>query len=224
VAAGSSCAIGVFFDPTASGTRSGSLTINDNATGSPHTVALSGTGQDFSLAPVTPASATVAAGQTANYTVAVSPAGGFNQTVVLTCTGGPALSTCAVTPSSVPLNGTVATNVAVSVTTVADSPPLVIPFPRADHRLLYLITELLILSLLIGLHSWRRGRPRLAYGLALLVFFSAALMMSACSSGNAVTNGNQGTPPGTYPLVVSGTFTSGSTKLAHNANLTLVVQ
>jgi hypothetical protein len=224
VAAGSSCAIGVFFDPTASGTRPGTLTINDNAPGSPHTVALSGTGQDFSLAPVTPASATVAAGQTANYTVAVSPAGGFNQTVALTCTGGPALSTCAVTPSSVPLNGTVSTNVAVSVTTMATSPPLIIPFPRGDYRLLYLSTELLALLLLTGLQSWRRVRPRLAYGLALLVFLSAVVLMSACGGGNAVTNRNQGTPPGTYSMVVSGTFTSGSTKLAHNANLTLVVQ
>jgi centrosomal CEP192-like protein/HYDIN/CFA65/VesB family protein/galactose oxidase-like protein len=221
VAAGSSCAIGVFFDPTASGTRPGTLTINDNAPGSPHTVALSGTGQDFSLAPVSPASTIVSAGQMANFTVAVSPAGGFNQTVALTCTGAPALSTCAVTPSSVPLNGTAAVNIVVSMTTMAASPPLIIPFPRADYRLLHLSTGLLELLLLIGLLSWRRGRLRLAYGLALLVFVFAGVMMSACSSGSS---GNQRTPPGTYPLVVSGTFTSGSTKLTHNANLTLVVQ
>jgi hypothetical protein len=221
VAAGSSCTIGVFFDPTASGARPGTLTINDNAPGNPHTVALSGTGQDFSLAPVSRASTTVSAGQTANYTVAVSPAGGFNQTVALTCTGGPALSTCAVTPSSVPLNGTVAANVAVSVTTMAALPPLVIPFPRADHRLFYLITELLVVSLLIGLLSWRRRRrPRWAYGFAFLLFLCAGLM-SACGGGGS---GNQGTPAGTYPLVVSGTFTSGSTSLTHKVNLNLVVQ
>jgi hypothetical protein len=224
VAAGSSCAIGVFFDPTASGARPGTLTINDNAPGSPHTVALNGTGQDFSLAPVTPASATVSAGLTANYTVAVSPAGGFNQTVALTCTGGPALSTCMVTPSSVPLNGTVATNVAVSVTTMAALPPLVMPFPKGEYRLPYLIAELLALLLLVGLLVSCKGRPRLAYGLALLVFLSSVAMMSACGGGNTVNNPKQGTPPGTYPLVVSGSFTSGSTKLTHSANLTLVVQ
>jgi hypothetical protein len=224
VAAGSSCAIGVFFDPTASGARAGTLTINDNAPGSPHTVALSGTGQDFSLALVTPASTTVTAGQPANYTVAVSPAGGFNQTVALTCTGGPAISTCAVTPSSVPLNGTVAANVAVSVTTMAALPPLIVSFPRGYHRLLHPITELLALSILIGLLSLRRGRPRLAYGLVLLVFLSVAVMMSACGGGGSGVGGNHGTPAGTYSVVVSGTFTSGSTKLTHNANLTLVVQ
>jgi hypothetical protein len=41
---GSSCAINVTFTPTASGTRSASLTITDNAADSPQTVALSGTG------------------------------------------------------------------------------------------------------------------------------------------------------------------------------------
>jgi hypothetical protein len=224
VAAGATCTIHVTFSPTAIGARTGTLSITDNATGSPHTVALSGTGQDFSLAPVTPASATVGAGQTANYTVVVSPAGGFNQTVALTCTGGPALSTCAVTPSSVSLNGTVAANVAVSVTTMAALPPLAIPFPRTNYRLLHLITELLVLSLLIGLLSWRRGRPRLAYGFALLVFLSAGVMMSACGGGSSGVGGNQGTPAGAYPLVVSGTFTSGLTKLTHSANLNLVVR
>jgi hypothetical protein len=222
VAAGSSCAIGVFFDPTASGARSGTLTINDNSLGSPHIVALSGTGQDFSLAPVTPASATVSAGQMANYTVAVSPAGGFNQTVTLTCNGGPPLSTCGVTPSTVPLNGTAATNVAVSVMTMAALPPLIIPFPKGDYRLPYLLAELLVLSLLIGLLRRHSGRPRVAYGLALLVLLSAAGMMSACGGGSS--GGNQGTPPGTYTLVVSGTFTSGSTSLTHKVNLNLVVQ
>jgi hypothetical protein len=81
---------------------------------------------------------------------------------------------------------------------------------------------LLALSLLTGLLSWHRVRPRLSYGLALLVFLSAGVMMSACGSGNSAVGVHQGTPAGTYPL--SGSFTSGSTKLAHNADLTLVVQ
>jgi hypothetical protein len=224
VAAGSSCAIGVFFDPTTTGSRTGTLTITDNTPGSPQTVTLSGTGQDFSLAPVSPASTTVTAGQTARFTVAVSPAGGFNQTVALTCNGGPSLSTCAVTPNSVGLNGTAAANVAVSVTTMAALPPLIISSPRKDYRLLYLLTELLVLSLLIGSLSWQRGRPRLAYGLALLVALSAGVAMSACGGGGSAGAGHLGTPAGTYTVVVSGTFTSGSTRLTHNTNLTLVVQ
>ena len=42
--AGNSCLISVTFTPTAVGSRSGSLTVTDNASGSPHTVSLSGTG------------------------------------------------------------------------------------------------------------------------------------------------------------------------------------
>lgn len=45
VAAGKSCTIKVNFTPTQTGLRTGTVTINDNAAGSPQTVALSGTGK-----------------------------------------------------------------------------------------------------------------------------------------------------------------------------------
>jgi hypothetical protein len=45
LASGGGCAIALTFTPAAAGSRSGSLTIADNGAGSPHTVALSGTGQ-----------------------------------------------------------------------------------------------------------------------------------------------------------------------------------
>jgi hypothetical protein len=44
VAAGANCTVSVFFTPTATGTRRGSLSISDNATDSPNTVNLTGTG------------------------------------------------------------------------------------------------------------------------------------------------------------------------------------
>jgi hypothetical protein len=44
LAVGASCTVSVTFTPTASGTRTGSLTINSNASNNPTTVALSGTG------------------------------------------------------------------------------------------------------------------------------------------------------------------------------------
>ncbi len=44
VSPGSSCTIGVNFDPSAAGARSATLSITDNASNSPQTVALSGTG------------------------------------------------------------------------------------------------------------------------------------------------------------------------------------
>jgi hypothetical protein len=44
LAAGANCTISVTFTPAAAGSRSASLVITDNASGSPHTVSLSGTG------------------------------------------------------------------------------------------------------------------------------------------------------------------------------------
>jgi phospholipase C len=44
VAAGASCTIGVTFTPTASGTRTGAVSIADNAAGSPQTISQNGTG------------------------------------------------------------------------------------------------------------------------------------------------------------------------------------
>src|SRR2546429_9016377 len=44
VAAGANCTISVTFTPAASGAQSGTITITDNAAGSPHTVSLTGAG------------------------------------------------------------------------------------------------------------------------------------------------------------------------------------
>jgi hypothetical protein len=45
LAVAASCAVAITFTPTAAGTRTGALTLVDDASGSPHTVALTGTGQ-----------------------------------------------------------------------------------------------------------------------------------------------------------------------------------
>jgi hypothetical protein len=44
LAAGSNCKIDITFSPTAAGTRTGTLSVTDNALGSPRTASLSGTG------------------------------------------------------------------------------------------------------------------------------------------------------------------------------------
>jgi len=51
LAAGASCAITVAFKPTEGGTRTGTLTVTDNAPGSPQRVSLSGTGTVVELNP-----------------------------------------------------------------------------------------------------------------------------------------------------------------------------
>jgi concanavalin A-like lectin/glucanase superfamily protein/centrosomal CEP192-like protein len=51
LASNASCTITVTFTPAAAGTRSASIRIDDNAAGTPHAVALTGTGVGFSIAP-----------------------------------------------------------------------------------------------------------------------------------------------------------------------------
>jgi hypothetical protein len=65
VAVGKSCVIKVTFTPTQVGTRTGTLTITDNAANSPQTVPLSGTGTvQATLTPATATYAAVTVGQT----------------------------------------------------------------------------------------------------------------------------------------------------------------
>ena len=51
ISAGGDCSVSVTFSPTQAGTRTGTLTITDNASGSPQTVSLTGTGASVSLTP-----------------------------------------------------------------------------------------------------------------------------------------------------------------------------
>ena len=92
-------------DPQAGRDQTASRNVADNLPGSPQTVALAGTGQDFSLT-AAPTNTTVTPGQAGNYTLTVSPLNGFAQKVVFSCSGAPPQSTCTVTPGSVSLNGT----------------------------------------------------------------------------------------------------------------------
>src|SRR6266478_4338917 len=90
VAAGANCTISVTFTPTATGTRTGAITITDNAVGSPHTVSLTGTG----TAPVLSLSSTTLTfgSQLMNTTSAA-------QSVTLNNTGNAALSVTSIVAS-----------------------------------------------------------------------------------------------------------------------------
>ncbi len=83
VAVGASCTLSVTFTPTSSGTRTGVLSVADNAAGSPQTVSLSGTG-NVPVASLSPTSLTFA-----NQPVATTSGA---QAATLTNTGGASLS------------------------------------------------------------------------------------------------------------------------------------
>jgi FG-GAP-like repeat/Cep192 domain 4 len=225
LATGSSCQINVTSDPQTGGALTASLNVSDNLPGSPQTVALTGTGEDFSLT-ASPTSNTVTPGQVGNYTVTVSPLNGFSQKVALSCSGAPAQSTCTVSPGSVTLNGTANATVSVAVVTAGASASLAHPslYPSAGDRLALWLAfpglAGLVLTVGTGVRS-RKRHGRLLYGLAFLCLFSLAITWPACGGGSS---GSGGTPSGTYTVSVTGTFTSGSATLNHTTKLTLIVQ
>ena len=74
VTAGANCTITVTFTPTATGSQPGTITITDNAPGSPHTVNLSGTGTNVTAPAVTLAPTSLSFGnQTLNTPSATQP-------------------------------------------------------------------------------------------------------------------------------------------------------
>jgi len=225
VVPGATCSLGVFFDPTTSGTRDGVLSVTDSASTSPQTVPLSGMGQDFSLAPSSSFTAAVVPGQSAKYTVAVAPGGGFNQTVTLNCSGAPAQSSCSISPSSVRLNGTTSAPVTVTVTTAGTSATLAQPsglLPSGTRLALWLALSGLPGLVLLGGRP-RKRHGRMFYGLVFLCVLFMIMTWSACG-GSSMGNSGGATPAGTYNLTVVGTFTSGSANLVHSTKLTLTVQ
>jgi hypothetical protein len=139
VAINASCTVSVTFDPTAGGTRTGTVIVSDSAADSPQTVSVTGTGEDFMLtAPSVSSSATVTPGGTATYSLNVLAMGGYNQNTTFACVGAPAGAQCEVSPASTVISGP--TSVTLTVVTTAPSlghpwrnPLLPLPPARVPH-------------------------------------------------------------------------------------------
>jgi hypothetical protein len=182
---------------------------------------------DFALQG-SPATATVSAGQTATYSITVAAAIGFAQTVSFSCNGTPQNSTCAVSPTSVTLDGTNNGSATLNVMTTAASAALVAPLgniagkPSTSEELdavrigLRAMLSVVALSLLVWLASSGRKRATLCF-LSLLFL---ALCVAACGGGSSDGAGGAGTPPGTYTITVTATTVSG---LSRDAGFKLIV-
>ena len=218
LAPGTACAMQVVFAPTASGARTGDLTVTDSAAGAPQTLALAGIGVDFTLDANGPVSQTIAAGGSATYGLLLRGANGLPGTAAMACSGAPANATCVVTPNAPGIAGTTLIRVTIATTSAGVEMPL----RPGEQKSEIWLALLLPAGLLSGLT--RRLRPLPAIGLAVAI---AAVGMGGCAAARLIpaTSLNSGgsgaaTPKGTYTITVSGT----SAGLTRSVALTLVVQ
>lgn len=222
LAANANCMIGVTFTPTATGELTATLSIADNATGSPQLVSLNGTGNNspviITIPPGGSATGTATPGGTAFFGLQITGAPGVTGTVQLGCTPSSPTITCNVIPSSITLTGK-PIEVAFGIQTYCQgatntgfAPSVPGSWPAGG-------IALLLLSLGLGGLAWMMQRNR-RVALTFAVLMLVALGTAAC--GSLAKGPNGATPPGTYSLTLTTTF-NGQTQTMPNF-LTLVVK
>ncbi|HKF51101.1 MAG TPA: choice-of-anchor D domain-containing protein [Candidatus Acidoferrales bacterium] len=217
IAAGSSCTVNVAFSPTATGSRSASLSVTDNAANSPQQLSVSGTATDFQLGVGAggSTSTTLTAGETATFNLQATPVNNFFGTIAMSCSDPMPASTCALSPQQVVVSGSQPVGFSVTVTSTAHSalPQLFRRIPPGSRRLLLLGSLLAFAFLWLWSWRWHRSRFRLAF------LLGGALLLCSCGGGSTNASSN-GTPPGTYTVAATGTSSGAS----RTVNLTITVQ
>ena len=206
VAASSSCTISVTFSPATTGSYSATVSVVDNAAGSPHTATLTGTATvppSFTVS-ASPGTQTVTHGNSAAFNVTVTAQNGtFSSAVVLSVTGLPTGATATFTPASV-VPGSTSASSTLSIQTSSTVAML-----RRGRSLAPIGLPVLALTGIFFL-----PRRKMRKWVALVLFFCASLGVIA-----AVGCGGSGPAPQTYSITVTGT--SGS--LTSSSFVTLTV-
>ena len=214
VAPAANCTILVVFNPIGPGPRTATLTIADDAQGSPQNISLSAIANSAFSAGAAPGGSTTAsvtAGQVAQYQMQLTPGPGYSGSISFACSGAPLGATCHV-PSSVSVANSAPSPFTVTVATSGGAvlpPSIPIRFtPVSGQRVLPLLT--LGLVLLVAVKNLRRpgnaeGRGRLTGCSALTVaVFCVFLGIAGCGGGSAaVPQQSIITPAGTSTIVIT---------------------
>ena len=204
-------------------TISGGSMANSNDNG----VIFKLTAPDFAIS-ANPATVTISSpGQQGTIAVAITPTGGFNQTITFSgasCSGLPAGGSCSFSPLSVtPSGGVVYTTL--TIATMATS-SAIRHWPLAGKQNLSLV---LVLPGFFMLMPTRRGKRRSVKRAGVLVLLLGFWIvgLNGCGGGSASAGGGGGgagsgggTPAGTYTVTVTATASSSR----HATTLTLVVE
>ncbi|HEV2578211.1 MAG TPA: choice-of-anchor D domain-containing protein [Acidobacteriaceae bacterium] len=216
LAPNTSCTFSVAFKPSATGTTSATVLVENSSNLPLQQVSLSGTSPKtpFSIGTQTAGSTsnTVTAGVTANYALSITTAGGYTGTVNMSCTGLPANASCGFTPANLSLTSGTPTNFTLSISTETTQ----------TAALLHTGEWGTVLGLLLVI-PFKRNRKRAAA----LVCFGTLLFATAISGCSGGGGSGTTTPqplkvaPGTYTIQL--TASDASSNQATEA-ITLVVQ
>jgi len=218
---GLSCTAGVEFAPTDGGAQSGSLSVTTSTLATSVTVPLSGMGFDFTVTVSGSGTQSVAAGQSATYTLALTPLDGSSGAFTFACDALPTDALCVFSPSNEALNAGATGNFTVQMSTGSSTASA-----RPQNPV-----PLSALPLLCGLQllpfCWRRRRKLFHTTLLFALLAILAGSIASCTSSGGGTGGGSGggsggaglTPAGTYSIPVTVT----STGVSHSATVTLTV-
>jgi len=222
LAAGAACQISLTFTPTTTtGTETATLTVTGNASNSPQTVALSGSGTPgttstapFTVTPQSPGGVSTTEGNTAQYMLSVAPLNNFTGSVGFTCSG-PSGSTCSISPNPLPMDGTTIKTVTLSVKTTGGNGSMAAARFGTRSILLALLPFSMMGMLLFG----KRRSYMVAF---LLVALCMGLGIVSCGSGSSTSSTSGGLAPGTYQVTVTATSSTNASQ-SQTFTLPLVV-
>jgi Bacterial Ig-like domain (group 3)/FG-GAP-like repeat/Abnormal spindle-like microcephaly-assoc'd, ASPM-SPD-2-Hydin len=224
-----SCQISVIFTPAAAGTRNATLSIADNASGNPQSVALTGIGTTAPNYTVSanPTSVTVNPGSAANYVITLTPLNGYDGTVTINCPSSLPSGVSCNTPSIAP--GKTQATLTVSTTgpsAALNATPNVNSRQGASNLWASLGGVGLVGMILAG--DWKK-RNRRGMGIMLGILALVMILAMVGCGGGSISGGawgGGGTPAATYPLQVVATGTAGTnggSTAPHPIPVTLVV-
>lgn len=196
LAAGATCSIYVTFTPASATSFAAALSVADNASGSPHTAALTGTGTappNFTIASPTGAQ-TVQPGGTATYNINITPVNGpFTSAITLAASGIPTGATANFSPASItPGNSVAASTLSIKTSSTMAAVPGIGSFWPLAAPILSLIGLFLV--------PGKRRRRLITLGVLLLASCCALTALSGCGGGFSLARS-----PQSFTVTVTGT-------------------